>query len=62
MKQFVLTIEVDNAAFDGENKTLELARILREQADRIEDSGFGRERWANIRDTNGNIVGKAEIY
>lgn len=52
---FTLRMETDNAAF-GENITdnqYEVARILRELADRLEegeDSGW-------IRDVNGNKVG-----
>lgn len=60
---FQLTIETDNAAFcgpDGEidelAKQTELARILRDTADRLmngQDDGF-------VRDVNGNEVGSFE--
>lgn len=50
---FKLKIECDNAAFDDDMRDLEVARILREAADRIEngaDFGF-------CIDVNGNRVG-----
>ena len=50
---FRLHFETDNAAFDGENKHPETARILRAIADDIE---AGR-RIRNISDPNGNRIG-----
>jgi hypothetical protein len=50
---FSLTIETRNTAFQGDDKPLEIARILRRTADRIthgQDSG-------PIADANGNFVG-----
>ena len=49
---FELTMNTDNAAF--ENYRREIARILRETADRIDD---GREAGFLI-DLNGNVVGE----
>ena len=59
-----LTIETDNAAFEGSNIGPEIARILRETADRIEDEHLG-ELWIMcsmpIVDINGNVVGDITI-
>jgi len=54
-----ITIRTGNAAFESENKGPELARILREIADRTEREGQPRrgDSWA-IFDANGNRVGK----
>lgn len=59
MATFRLTIDTDNAAFEGENKGLETARILRVVADRLErrDGDFGY--FQTLRDVNGNDVGRA---
>ena len=49
-----LTItNTDNAAFDGGNKGVELARILREIAEKIENGVTSGACW----DINGNKVG-----
>lgn len=49
---FKVTVEIDNAAFQPEAAP-EVARILRETADRVEQ-GYRSEA---IRDENGNTVG-----
>ncbi len=49
-----LTVRTDNAAFQGENLTLELARILHEAAETI---GRGHMT-GTLRDLNGNTVGE----
>jgi hypothetical protein len=54
MAQFKLTIECDNAAFDDE-PCFEVARILREAAERI--LNMGTIDHGVIRDINGNRVG-----
>jgi hypothetical protein len=55
MAKFKVEINTDNAAF-GDNPELELSRILSELSfDVAEDQ---REEY-NIRDENGNTVGKA---
>jgi hypothetical protein len=54
---FKLTVACDNDAFYGEAKHAELARILREIADALEERG-GLMGTA-VRDINGNTVGKA---
>lgn len=54
-KRFQLQITCDNAAFESETD-VEIARILREVADRIE-RGDSYSTFRNIHDANGNIVG-----
>lgn len=57
---FRLTIETVNAAFDDAPAS-EIARILRDLADKLERDGVpmdGRENW-RLRDVNGNTVGTA---
>jgi hypothetical protein len=55
---FTLKINCDNAAFE-ENIPGEVARILKELAQQIED-GDNVPPW-NLRDLNGNLVGKANL-
>ena len=51
---FTFTLKTDNAAFEDDLAWSEIARLLRETADRVEqqkcDSGV-------LRDSNGNRVG-----
>lgn len=53
--KFFVKIKVDNAAFaeDSCDECLELARILKDLATRIEDA----EQFGWLRDINGNTVG-----
>lgn len=53
--EFTLEIECNNAAFDDENLTHEIARILRKAADQVE---LENESSRALRDINGNIVGQ----
>jgi hypothetical protein len=53
---FRLEIATDNAAFD-DAPAVELARILRELADRVEEAEAGDV--LPVRDLNGNRVGSA---
>lgn len=55
--QFTVTIDTDNAAFDGDDCGAELARILREIAQKVED---GADE-GNAFDINGNRVGSFEL-
>lgn len=48
-----ITVDLDNAAFEGEPAT-ELARILHDTAQRLEDDDLPPWR---LRDSNGNAVG-----
>jgi Zn-dependent M32 family carboxypeptidase len=53
-----LTIETENAAFEGRGRDHELARILRRLADEIEREGAARLDGEKLRDVNGNTVGR----
>lgn len=53
--QFRLHVSCDNAAFE-EGMATELARILRDVAERLE-RGEDCGSWVNVRDINGNVVG-----
>jgi hypothetical protein len=55
---FDLSIETNNAAF-SDGAMYEIARILRELADKIEHSEVEDYPYINLRDYNGNIVGVA---
>jgi hypothetical protein len=57
---FVAEIECDNAAFES-NRPGEVARILRELADKIADSSENTLNFG-LRDINGNQVGAAEFF
>jgi hypothetical protein len=48
-----ITIKTDNAAFEGENKSYEIARILQELATKIENGNMSPP----VMDINGNKVG-----
>ncbi len=54
-------ITVDNAAFgeSREDRNSELARLLRELAQKLEN---GQGAGAQIRDINGQTVGAASLY
>lgn len=56
---FSLKIETSNAAFT-DDPAAEIARALREVADKIEGAG-GRFYSAPVRDVNGNRVGRIEF-
>lgn len=53
----IIRINMDNAAFDGDNRNEELARILRDLAKHIE--GGNTER--TVMDSNGNRLGTFKI-
>jgi len=56
-----IQITMDNAAFE-EAQGRESARILRELAERIEDSStLDPGLWATLHDMNGNKVGTAKV-
>jgi hypothetical protein len=57
MAKFTLNIKTDNAAFEDQ-PAIEIARILREAADRVEQSPI--LVMGILRDINGNEVGKWE--
>lgn len=49
---FTLAIKTDNAAFEDRNA--EVARILRDAAEKVEDFGLPE---SGLLDVNGNLVG-----
>lgn len=53
MERITITIDTDNAAFEGE-PAYEIARILRKLADQFETEGVPPEK---IYDLNGNACG-----
>ena len=59
MENFTLNIETVNAAFDN-GSTEEIARILRQLAQRLENEGMEAGQEFVLRDANGNKVGSAK--
>jgi hypothetical protein len=57
MAEFKIKIECDNAAFEND-PLAEVARILREAADKLEQGQDGFK----LRDINGNTVGSADFH
>lgn len=59
--KFQIEINCDNAAFSPEcrGEGSEVARILRDLADRIDREGLTRGDYFTLRDINGNSIGKA---
>lgn len=60
MKRITITIETGNAAFDDDNGRQETARILEELAWKLRYRP-AEEITANMRDFNGNVVGRVEV-
>lgn len=58
--EFTLTINMDNAAFEG-NPGIELKRILERLARRNWDID-GRADGSKLMDVNGNSVGRWEVH
>lgn len=56
---FKLQIDCENDAFN-DNAAVEVARILRETADRLE-KGEQFDTYRNLIDINGNVVGTAKL-
>lgn len=59
--RFTVTIESHGDALTGRDGGIEIARILRDTADEIEDYGTGPRHLddsATLRDINGNTVGQ----
>ena len=56
---FNVKLKTDNAAFEGAcNESFEVARILRDLADRVEHNGADTYM---LQDTNGNTVGSGKF-
>lgn len=60
MSTMTIEIEMNNAAFEDAPER-EVARILRELADRVEVRGVGSVDEVRLRDINGNSVGGVVI-
>lgn len=60
--RFKLNIDCDNDAFgeSSADREMEVARILRALATRLEAAGFGDHAYL-VRDVNGNTVGAARF-
>lgn len=56
-----LTLEMENAAFADGMAGQEVARILRQLADKIQDWPGANAFNLGLRDINGNKVGKFEV-
>ena len=64
MSAFSVMFSTDNAAFSedcGGNMCQEIARILKDLADKIEENGLVEDVVQRIRDINGNRVGFAVL-
>ena len=65
--KLTLKLSLDNAAFEAEGQTKrfrsgeEVARILRSLASNLADCSIEAGETFNLRDSNGNTVGKAEV-
>jgi hypothetical protein len=59
--RFRVQFATTNSAFDGGDRPLEIARILRALADRIEAEGIAPSAVIQLRDINGNGVGNAKL-
>lgn len=59
--KFKLEIKCDNAAFDGEHRALEIARILEDAASKVECDGANVGDSWKLFDINGNRVGEAKV-
>lgn len=57
----IITVQMDNAAFSEPVNGTELARILRELADGIEQTALENGDGGGLFDSNGNRVCKWEV-
>ena len=56
---FTVRIDCDNSAFEGDQLTQEIARILRGIVNQVATYPVGQSQ--TLRDVNGNDVGRAKI-
>ena len=62
MARFILEINIDNDAFDGPGeREMEIARILRVAASRVNGGLLGGTQRMGLSDINGNKVGSYGI-
>ena len=61
MKKLLIDINLENAAFEGDAAGAEIASILRDLADKLENATIPeRDLLAALYDVNGNCVGACE--
>lgn len=60
MAQLSITIDLDNDAFEPDNASDEVARVLATIASRF-DEARASGKWLNAHDINGNPVGKFKV-
>lgn len=60
MAKFVLYIDVENAAFDVEPQ-FEVGRIMQDLSEKFTNGEPLPDKYRNLYDINGNIVGKYAI-
>lgn len=60
MIAITVSIETDNDAFAGSQRTREVSRILREAVARLSEEGYGDDCF-KVRDVNGNTVGSVIV-
>jgi hypothetical protein len=59
--KFMLEIDCDNSAFEGEGLCFEIARILQDATDRVFGGAVHPGSKHPLRDINGNSVGRFEL-
>ncbi len=61
--KFEMAFEVNNAAFDDIGKSYEIARILRELANGLDEDAYDLtyDKYRNVKDINGNVIGTWRI-
>jgi hypothetical protein len=59
--QFTMTIDCDNAAFEGDNLPYEVASLLEDAARKVRHNDFYPGHSKTILDSNGNDVGRWRI-
>ena len=62
MAKFTIQLSTDHKAFSEGERDTELARILREIADKIEFSMVPQGSSQTIRDSNGNDIGRWKLH
>jgi len=61
MKKLLIDINLENAAFEGDDAGAEIASILRDLADKLENATITEnDLLAALYDVNGNCVGACE--
>ena len=61
--QFEIAFNLDNAAFDDCAQSYEIARILHELANGLDEGAYDLtyDKYRNVKDINGNIIGTWRI-